>query len=105
MKNHYATLGVHRGAPIGEMRDAYYRLARIHHPDAGGDTHGAFPDISEAWNVLSRDGLRRKYDMALTMMHEVCAKCFGRGYTRQQESLTKVRHVGCAKCAGCGVLL
>ena len=36
--DHYNTLGVDRNASQDEIRQAYKKLASIHHPDKGGDT-------------------------------------------------------------------
>jgi hypothetical protein len=67
---HYEVLGVARTAPSAEIRRAYLRLARAHHPDfhtAGGPGEQAaaerrMRDVNEAWRVLSDAELRRRYD-------------------------------------------
>ena len=33
----YRTLGLKRGATLDEVKRAYRRLAKINHPDAGGE--------------------------------------------------------------------
>lgn len=59
--NLYDRLGVARGADAGEIRKAYMKLARTHHPDKGGDAE-EFKQIQKAYEVLSDDGRRATYD-------------------------------------------
>jgi molecular chaperone DnaJ len=64
--NHYATLGIQPDATATEIRDAYRRLARRHHPDRGdADDAAAMPRINEAYRVLSDPGRRALYDAAI----------------------------------------
>lgn len=59
--DYYATLGVSRTATADEIKKAYRKLARTHHPDAGGD-EARFKEINEAYEVLSDDQKRKLYD-------------------------------------------
>ena len=43
----YETLGVEKDASKKEIRKAYMKLSRTHHPDKGGDEH-KFKEISAA---------------------------------------------------------
>ena len=64
-KNHYDTLGVAKNATEKEIRSAYRRLARRHHPDVNpGDStaEARFKEINEAYQVLSDADSRKKYD-------------------------------------------
>ena len=61
MADYYETLGVERGASDDEIKKAYRKLARKHHPDAGGD-EAKFKEINEAYEVLSDDKKREMYD-------------------------------------------
>ena len=61
MKDHYATLGVGRGASDAEIKKAYRRLASQHHPDKVGSTQ-QFQAIEEAYRVLSDPAARQEYD-------------------------------------------
>ena len=63
---HYEVLGVARDASPDEVRDAFRRLARAHHPDTSvsGSAESLTP-INEAWRVLGDPDLRRAYDRQL----------------------------------------
>jgi molecular chaperone DnaJ len=63
--DHYAVLGVERGASADEIRSAYRRLARQHHPDvnAAPEAAGRFKEISQAYEILSDPEKRQRYDM------------------------------------------
>lgn len=59
--DYYQTLGVSRTATADEIKKAFRKLARKHHPDAGGD-EAKFKEINEAYEVLSDDKKRKLYD-------------------------------------------
>ena len=63
--SHYHTLGVRPDASAREIRDAYRRLARIHHPDHGDADAGAMAALNEAYRVLGEPSRRAVYDAAL----------------------------------------
>ena len=58
----YEELGVGQGADTREIKKAYFDLARIHHPDKGGDPE-KFKKIENAYSILSDDEKRKVYDM------------------------------------------
>ena len=63
MSDHYERLGVPVGAGRDEIRLAYRRLARQHHPDRGGEGSAVqMAQINEAWRVLSDPARRAVYD-------------------------------------------
>lgn len=65
MDDLYATLGVAKTASADEIKKAYRKLARVHHPDANaGDPKAEerFKEISHAHDVLSDPEKRREYD-------------------------------------------
>jgi curved DNA-binding protein len=59
--DYYQTLGVPRTATASEIKKAFRKLARTHHPDAGGD-ETKFKEINEAYEVLSDEKKRKIYD-------------------------------------------
>lgn len=64
-KDYYNTLGVKRGASEKEIKSAFRKLARKHHPDVNPNDKGAearFKEVSEAYEVLSDPEKRKKYD-------------------------------------------
>jgi DnaJ-class molecular chaperone len=64
-KSYYETLGLKRDASQKEIKAAYRRLARKHHPDVNpGDrsAEGRFKEINRAFEVLSDADKRAKYD-------------------------------------------
>jgi len=64
-KDYYQILGVGKNASQDEIKKAFRKLARQHHPDMNPDDPGAadrFKDINEAYEVLSDPEKRTKYD-------------------------------------------
>ncbi len=65
MADYYAELGIGRDADEKEVRSAFRRLARQHHPDLNpGDERAEerFKRVNEAYEVLSDDEKRKAYD-------------------------------------------
>ncbi len=63
-KDYYKVLGVEKTASDADIKKAYKKLAKQHHPDINKspDAERKFKDISEAYNVLGDPEKRRKYD-------------------------------------------
>jgi len=64
-KDYYATLGVAKTASQDEIRKAFRKLARLHHPDVAKDKKNAeakFKEINEAYEVLGDADKRQRYD-------------------------------------------
>lgn len=65
MRDPYEVLGVPKGADIKEVKKAYRKLARQHHPDLHpGDSAAEekFKEISAAYDFLSEAERKAKYD-------------------------------------------
>ena len=65
MANYYEILGVPRNAGEKDIRRAFRKLAREHHPDVNpgdGNSEDRFKRINEAYSVLSDSGKRQRYD-------------------------------------------
>lgn len=64
-RDYYEVLGVPRNATLDQIKKAYRRLARKHHPDVNPGDRSAearFKEISEAYHVLSDKERRARYD-------------------------------------------
>ena len=64
-QDYYETLGVPRSASPEEIKQAFRKLARRHHPDVAKDKQAGearFKEINEAYEVLSDPEKRRRYD-------------------------------------------
>ncbi|MBO4548162.1 MAG: J domain-containing protein [Abditibacteriota bacterium] len=64
-KDYYSVLGVDKSASLKDIKTAYRKLARKYHPDVNPDDKTAeekFKEISEAYEVLSDEEKRKKYD-------------------------------------------
>jgi len=64
-KDYYKTLGVERTATPEEIKVAFRKLARIHHPDVAKNKaagEAKFKEINEAYEVLGDPEKRRRYD-------------------------------------------
>ena len=69
-KDFYAILGIAKDASDADIKKAYRKLARQHHPDTNSGTTASekkFKDISEAYSVLSDPDERQQYDAIRAM--------------------------------------
>lgn len=65
--DYYEILGVNRHASTAEIRDAYRKKAREHHPDTSmgvDDGDEAFRRVQKAYETLSDPLKRQEYDKA-----------------------------------------
>jgi curved DNA-binding protein CbpA len=66
--DYYSILEVWATASVEEIKKNYFRLAKLYHPDAAGDTpenRERFKVINEAYGVLSDSGKRATYDESI----------------------------------------
>ena len=64
-RDYYEVLGVNRGASEDEIKSAYRKLAKKYHPDLNPDDKDAeakFKEASEAYEILSNQEKRARYD-------------------------------------------
>ena len=66
-RDYYDILGVPRGAPEADVKRAFYRLAKKHHPDANADGDQAeaarrFQEVNRAYDCLRDPQKRALYD-------------------------------------------
>ena len=64
-KDYYEVLGVPRSASEAEIKKAFRKLAREHHPDVAKNKKQAeekFKELNEAYEVLGDPAKRKKYD-------------------------------------------
>lgn len=64
-RDYYEVLGVSKGATASEIKKAYRKLALKYHPDKNPDNEEAeekFKEAAEAYEVLSNDEKRQRYD-------------------------------------------
>lgn len=62
MSDLYDILKVSRQADSREIKKAYFDLAKVEHPDKGGNEE-KFKKIQNAYDILSDDGKRKMYDL------------------------------------------
>ena len=63
-KNYYEILNINRKSTRDEIRNSFRKLAKKYHPDTNKtpEAESMFKDINEAYDVLTNDEKRRKYD-------------------------------------------
>lgn len=62
MKDYYQILGVAKNASKDDIKKAFRKLAHQYHPDKKGGDEAKFKEVNEAYQVLSDDERRAKYD-------------------------------------------
>ena len=90
-QDYYATLGVTKNATDAEIKKAFRKLAREHHPDLNPGNKAAeakFKSINEANEVLSDPEKRKKYDSLGANWQQAAPDFQGRGGQGQRRTRT-----------------
>ncbi|WP_042473927.1 DnaJ domain-containing protein [Bacillus ndiopicus] len=69
MATHYETLGLDKNATAEQIKLAYRKLSKKHHPDVNGgskESEKIFLEVQEAYKVLKDPALKEAYDAKLT---------------------------------------
>ena len=88
-KNYYEILGVNRKSSKEEIKLAFRKLAKKYHPDAnkendGESTDEMFKDINEAYDILTTDEKRKKYDRQVNRL--------GYGFVPNDNPLSNIKY-------------
>ncbi len=61
-KDYYNILGIEKGASKEEVKKAFHKMAHKYHPDKKDGDEAKFKEVNEAYQVLSDDQKRARYD-------------------------------------------
>ncbi|WP_107951141.1 J domain-containing protein [Lysinibacillus parviboronicapiens] len=93
MKNHYEILGVSRQATQDQIKLAYRKLSKKHHPDVSGgnkESEKIFLEVQEAYKVLKDTDSREAYDARLDDVRQDASYTNDNtNKTRQQSKVNK----------------
>lgn len=73
MNNHYSTLGISRNATQEQIKQAYRKLSKKHHPDVSGgskESEKIFLEVQEAYTVLKNTTSREAYDASIDLANQ-----------------------------------
>lgn len=108
MTNYYKILRVAKTATAQELKEAYYKLAKIVHPDAVVGTRFVYPtfeEVNQAYSILKDPHARHIFDVSLSLYLEKtkrrCQKCKGTGSITKQVGY-KRSTAPCEECGGDG---
>ena len=85
-KNYYEILGITRKSSKEEIKLSYRKLAKKYHPDMNksAESETIFKDLTEAYDTLTNDDRRRKYDRQVAKL--------GYGFVEGDSSLSNVKY-------------
>ncbi|MEM9265230.1 MAG: DnaJ domain-containing protein [Cyanobacteria bacterium P01_F01_bin.13] len=87
--NHYKILELHESATQADIKRAYRRLAKQHHPDSHGKSHGDHDQIAKinaAYEVLGDPATRKRYDAQRSGGRVQRASDISAQYQRQRQA-------------------
>ena len=67
-KEYYQVLGLTRDADQKEIKQSFYKLSKLYHPDLNKDDESAlkkFKQVAEAYEILSNPEKRSEYDLKM----------------------------------------
>lgn len=102
-KNLYTVLGIAQGAQPGEIKAAYRRMALQWHPDRCKElnSHEVFLRIQDAYNVLSDERKRERYNAGLEFERSLPKEMSSKSIA----SMTAIDSYGYRSPLRCGYLL
>lgn len=62
ISNPYKVLGVDRNASKDDIKNAYRKLAKEHHPDSSGGDDTRFKEVNEAYKILTDPRAKSEYE-------------------------------------------
>lgn len=64
LRSYYDILGIHKNCTQAQVKEAYFKLSKIYHPDLNDSVEAVekFRDITDAYDVLKNVQLRKLYD-------------------------------------------
>ena len=71
-KSLYDTLGVTPSATQADVKSAFYKLSKKHHPDTNvsdSSSTAKFQEIVEAYEILGNEAARKRYDKGMPIAH------------------------------------
>ncbi len=83
-RDYYEVLGLEKGATEAEIKKAYRKLAKEYHPDlhpGDADCEAKFKELNEAYEILSDEEKRAKYDQFGHAAFDPTAGGYGGGFT------------------------
>ncbi|MEW6482652.1 MAG: 2-C-methyl-D-erythritol 2,4-cyclodiphosphate synthase [bacterium] len=86
-EDYYHILGVKRDASTEEIKSAYRKLVKEHHPDKGG-VSSRIREINEAYSVLSDPDKRLRYDLLNPVSEEEFDESKMEGLIKEEEVIS-----------------